>query len=134
VQIEPYLFFEGCCEEAIKFYCGVLGAEVTTLMRYGESPEPGACPPGAENKIRHANLRMGDARVSVSDGLNGGRPYFQGFSLILSLSSEAEAQRMFQALAEGGQIHMPLAKTFYSPLFGMVADRFGVSWMIMVTA
>ncbi len=134
MRIEPYLFFEGCCEEALNFYREALGAEVTMMMRYKENPQKGRIPPGAEDKVMHANLRIGEATIMASDGLNGGKPNFEGFSLVLSPAGEAEAKGIFEALAEGGEVQMPLAKTFYSPLFGMVTDRFGMHWMIMVPA
>jgi PhnB protein len=136
MQVEPYLFFDGRCDEAIEFYRRALGAEVVALMRYRESPEPpppGMIPPGSENKIMHANLRIGDTNVMASDGHCQGQPSFQGFSLSLSVANDAEAERLFAALAEGGQVQMPLDKTFFSSRFGMVADRFGVPWMIVVT-
>ena len=136
MRVEPYLFFDGRCEEAIEFYRKALGAEVTMLMRYKESPEPpppGMVPPGSENKVMHSNLRIGETMVMASDGNCQGKPSFQGFSLSVTAPNEAEAERMFAALADGGQVQMPLAKTFFSPRFGMVADRFGVSWMIIVT-
>jgi len=132
MQVEPYLFFEGRCEEALAFYRKALGAEVTALFRFKESPEPGMCPSGAEEKVMHANVRIGDTTFMASDGGCQGPPAFRGFSLSLSLTDPAQAERLFAALAEGGRIQMPLAKTFWSPLFGMVADRFGVSWMIIV--
>jgi len=135
MQVQPYLFFDGRCEEAVKFYRSALGAEVVMLMRFKDSPEsppPGMVPPGGENKIMHAALRVGDAMVLASDGRCSGQPSFQGFALSLTASDEAEANRLFASLAEGGQVQMPLAKTFFSPRFGMIADRFGVSWMVYV--
>jgi PhnB protein len=132
MQVEPYLFFEGRCEEALEFYRKALGAEVTMLLRFKESPDPGMCPPGAEDQVMHANLRIGDNTMMASDGRCGGHPSFQGFSLSLYLTDEAEAERLFAALSEGGQVQMPLDKTFWAKRFGMVADRFGVSWMINV--
>jgi len=135
--VEPYLFFEGRCEEAIEFYRRALGAEVGMLMRFKDSPEPpqpGSCPPGSENKVMHASFRIGQTTVNASDGRCAGNPSFQGFSLALRVPAEAEAERLFAALAEGGQVRMPLAKTFFSPRFGMVADRFGVLWMVLVAA
>jgi PhnB protein len=135
MPIEPYLFFEGRCEEAVEFYKKALKAEVTMLMRYKESPEPpppGMLPPGSENKIMHASLRIGEATVMASDGNCSGRPSFHGVSLSLSVKSEQDADPIFNALAEGGQVQMPLGKTFWSPRFGMVTDRFGVAWMIGV--
>ncbi|OGB00392.1 MAG: hypothetical protein A3E79_15815 [Burkholderiales bacterium RIFCSPHIGHO2_12_FULL_61_11] len=135
MQVQPYLFFEGRCEEALNFYRSALGAEVTAMMRFKESPEPmpaGMCPPGSDEKIMHANFRIGETTLMASDGRATGRAEFKGFSLSLSAPNDAEAQRLFTALGEGGQVQMPLAKTFYASSFGMVADRFGVSWMIIV--
>lgn len=134
--IEPYLFFNGRCEEAIEFYREALGAKVETMMRYKESPEPpppGLVPPGFENKIMHSSFRIGRTTVMASDGSSGKEAGFEGFSLGLHVSSEAEADRAFNALAEGGKIKMPLTKTFWSPRFGMLEDRFGIGWMINVT-
>ena len=133
MSIEPYLFFEGRCEEAVEFYRKALGAQVVMLMRYKESPEPpppGKLPPGSENKVMHVSLRIGDATVMASDGYAQGQPRFQGFALSLAVPDEARANQFFAALAEGGQVQMPLTRTFWSPLFGMVTDRFGVGWMI----
>jgi PhnB protein len=135
MQVQPYLFFDGRCEEAIEFYRSKLGAEVTRLARFKDAPEPhrpGMIPPGGENKVMHANLRIGDTTVLASDGRCQGKPSFQGFALSLIASSDAEAERMFAALADGGQVQMPLTKAFFSSRFGMVADRFGVSWMVTV--
>ena len=135
MQAQPYLIFDGRCEEAIEFYKSALGAEVTMLMRFKDSPEPhppGMLPPGTESKVMHASLRIGDSTVMASDGQCLGQANFQGFSLALSVSNDAEAERLFAALADGGKACMPLAKTFFSSRFGMVADRFGVSWMIIV--
>ena len=134
MQIQPYLFYDGRCEEAIEFYRRTLGAEETMLKRFKESPEPAMNPPDAGDKVMHASLRIGDSTVMASDGRCQGQPGFQGFSLSLTVPDEAEADRMFAGLAEGGQVQMPLAKTFFSPRFGMVADRFGVPWMIIVAA
>ena len=136
MTIQPYLFFDGKCEQAIDFYKQALGAEVTMLMRWKDHPEPtqGMTPPGAENKVMHAQVRIGDTEVMASDGQCQGKPSFQGFALVLNAKNEAEANRLFGALANGGQVQMPLAKTFFSPSFGMVADRFGVAWMVIVPA
>jgi PhnB protein len=131
--LQPYLFFDGRCEEAIEFYKKALGAEVETLMRFKESPDkppPGTVPPGSEDKVMHASLSVGDAVLMMSDGNCGGDTKFNGFSLSLTVADEATARRMFDALAEGGRVEMPLGKTFWSPCFGMVADRFGVGWMV----
>ena len=135
MQVESYLFFDGRCDEALEFYRKHLGADVTMLMRFKDSPEPhqpGMIPPGAENKVMHASFRVGDTTVMASDGRCTGQPNFQGFALSITAPSEAEVDRLFDALADGGQVQMPLAKTFFSPRFGMVADRFGVSWMVLV--
>jgi PhnB protein len=135
--VQPYLFFGGRCEEAIELYRAALGAEVTMLMRFKDSPEPpppGVVPPGSENKVMHASLRIGDTIVMASDGRCEGSPRFEGFSLSVTVPNVAEADRVFAALADGGPVRMPLARTFWSPRFGMVADRFGVSWMVLVAA
>jgi PhnB protein len=132
MQVQPYLFFDGRTEEAIEFYRKTLGAEVQMLMRFKDAPEPGHTPPGAENKVMHSSLRIGDTTVMASDGHCQGKPSFQGFSLSLSVPDVAEAERVFNALAEGGQVTQPLIETFFSPRFGMVADRFGVPWMVVV--
>ena len=135
MQIQPYLFFDGRCEEAIDFYSRTLGAKVEMLMRYKDSPEKppeGMVPPGSENKVMHSSFRIGDTTVMASDGNCAGKPSFQGFSLSLTVPNEAEANRVFAALGDGGRVQMPLTKTFFSPRFGMVADRFGVSWVVIV--
>lgn len=135
--LQPYLMFDGRCEEAYEFYRDALGAEATMMLRYKDSPEPmpaGMVPPGLENKIMHMQFRIGDEIVLASDGRCQGQPSFQGFSLTLIVASEAEADKIFAALSEGGKAQMPLTKTFFSPRFGMVADRFGLSWMILVRA
>jgi PhnB protein len=135
MQVQPYLFFDGRCEEAVEFYRRVLGAEVTMLMRFKDSPEPhepGQVPPGAGDKVMHMSFRIGETTVLASDGRCEGRPNFQGFSLSLTVPHDPEAERLFAALADGGQVQMPLNKTFFASRFGMVADRFGMSWMIYV--
>ncbi len=135
MQVQPYLFFDGRCEEAIACYRRTLGAEVTMLMRFKDGPpQPeGQCmvPPGSENKVMHASLRIGDTTVLASDGRCLGKPSFQGFSLSLDVTTDAEAERLFAALGDGGQVQMPLGKTFFANSFGMVTDRFGVCWMII---
>jgi PhnB protein len=135
MPVEPYLFFNGRCEEAIQFYKKALGAEVLMQMRFSESPEPPSedcLPPGSENKVMHACLRIGDTNVMASDGMAKGEPNFDGFSLSLTARDGAEAERLFAALGDGGEIQQPLTKTFFAPHFGMVTDRFGVSWMVIV--
>jgi PhnB protein len=136
MQIQTYLFFEGRCEEALDFYKAKLDAEIEMIMRFRENPddpERTMFPPGAEDKIMHASLRIGETTVLASDGRCTGSPNFGGMSLTLMVPSEAEAARVFKALSEGGQIRMPLRKTFFSPAFGILADPFGVGWMIYVT-
>jgi PhnB protein len=132
MQVQPYLFFDGRCEEAMEFYKSKLGAEVTALMRWKECPDPGMCAAGSEEKVMHAAFRVGDTTVLASDGRSEGKLKFEGFSLTISAANESEAETLFGALADGGQVRMPLAKTFFSPKFGMVADRFGVGWMVIV--
>ena len=135
MQVQPYLFFDGRCEEAIDFYRSALGAEVQMLMRFKDAPEScpeGAISPGSENKVMHACLQIAGATVFASDGRCTGNPTFQGFSLSLTADSEAEAERLFAALGNGGHVQLPMAKTFFASRFGMVADRFGVSWMVIV--
>jgi PhnB protein len=131
MYIEPYLYFEGRCEEAINFYREALGAEVQALMRFKESPDPQMCPPGGDEKVMHALLRIGESNVMVSDGMCSGQSSFQGISLSLMANDVAEADRLFAALGEGGQVQMPMGETFFAKRFGMVADRFGVSWMVL---
>jgi len=130
--VQPYLFFDGRCQEAVEFYQAALGAKVEMLMRNKESPDPEMCMPGAEEQILHCNLRIGETTVFLSDGRCPDQQGFQGFSLSVTVDSEEEARQIFGALAEGGQVQMDLTKTFFSPLFGMAADRFGVLWMVMV--
>jgi len=136
-NIEPYLFFEGRCEEAIDFYKRTLGAQVDMLMRFKESPEPpppGCVPAGSENKVMHASLNIGGKSVMMADGRCSGKPNFDGFALSLSVPSETEAEKKFTALTDGGQVMMPLTKTFFAKSFGMVNDRFGVHWMVIAHA
>jgi PhnB protein len=132
MQAQPYLFFEGRCQEALEFYRKALGAEVTALMRYKDSPDPTMVQPGSEDKVMHASFRIGETTVMASDGRCGGHPSFQGFALSLTVANEAEAERLFAAIVDGGQVIMPLTTTFFSPRFGMTTDRFGVSWMVYV--
>jgi len=132
--VQPYLFFAGRAEEAIEFYRNAVGATVEMLMRNKESPEPpppGMLPPGSENKVMHAAMRIGDSMVMISDGMCDGKEAFKGFSLSLTVADDAEAERRFKALAEGGSVTMPLGKTFFASRFGMCTDRFGVGWMVL---
>ena len=133
MTLQPYLFFDGRCDEAIDFYKRAVGAEVVMLMRFKDTPAsaPQMHPPGMAERVMHARLRIGDATVFVSDGRCGGKPKFDGFSLSITAPTTAEAERLFAALGEGGQVIMPMGQTFFSPRFGMVADRFGVPWQVI---
>jgi PhnB protein len=135
MQLRPNLNFDGRCEEAVGFYRAVLGAEVTFLLRFKDCPDAdsrGLIPPEADNKIMHASLLIGDITVQASDGQCRGRPDFKGFSLSLTVPDHADAERLFESLADGGRVDMPFSKTFFSSGFGMVTDRFGVSWKVHV--
>ena len=131
MPVTPYLMFDGRGEEAIEFYKKAIGAEVDMLMRFKDAPEQAMCAPGADNKVMHACLRVGGTAIMLSDGRNTGHPEFKGISLSLNAKDEGDADRLFNALQEGGQVQMPLDKTFFAKRFGMVADKFGVSWMII---
>ncbi len=135
MQIQPYLFFNGRAEKAIAFYRQAIGAEVAMLMRNRDSPEPpppGMLPAGSEDKVMHATLTIGQTTVMLSDGHCSGATDFKGFSLSIAADDEASAKKLFDTLADGGQVQMPLGKTFWSPCFGMLTDRFGVGWMVGV--
>ena len=134
MKIEPYLFFNGCCEEALAFYEKVFDAQRTFLMRYRESPEAPTVPlpPGWADKVMHANITIGETQLMASDGLGPELPRFEGFSLSVSMPDAVTAGRVFSALEDGGQVQMPIGETFFAPCFGMVTDRFGISWMIIV--
>ena len=134
--VQPYLFFGGRCDEALEFYQETVGAKVEMLMRFRESPQPvppGSIPAGFENKVMHSTFHIGASTLMASDG-NGADQHFSGFSLSLVLPNEAEAQRVFGALSDGGKVIMPISKTFWSPCFGMLEDRFGLGWMVSVGA
>jgi PhnB protein len=133
MQIQPYLSFEGRADEAIEFYKKAIGAKVDMLMRFKEAPDQSMVTPENKDKVMHAALRAGDTQLLMSDGRCTGGANFHGIALALSAATEADADRIFNALADGGKVNMPLAKTFFSPKFGMVADKFGVGWMVMVS-
>lgn len=132
MTVQPYLFFNGKCEEALAFYKEAIGAQVEMMMRYGESPEKdsGRLPPNSENKIMHASFKVGDTLIMASDGHCSGATAFQGFGLALGAANDSEAEKMFAAIGKGGQVQQPLVKTFFASTFGMVTDRFGVLWMV----
>jgi PhnB protein len=134
MDLQPYLFFEGRTEEAIELYKRALGAKVEMMMRFKESPDKEMCPvsPAMEDKVMHATLRIGNTMVFASDGQGQGTPSFKGFALSINVASQSEAERVFSALSDGGQVQLPLTKTFFSPCFGMLSDRFGVSWMVII--
>jgi PhnB protein len=134
MQVQPYIFFDGRCEEALAFYRNALNAEIVMMMRFKENPEPQPSSCTSENgeKILHAAFKIGQTDLMASDGYAKGKPEFKGITLSLSPASEAEARKLFGSLSEGGEVQMPLGKTFYSPCFGMLTDRFGVSWMVVV--
>lgn len=137
MKVAAYLNFDGRCEEAIEFYRRTLGAEVEMLMRFKDSPEPcapGMLPPGSDNKVMHASFRIGETTLMASDCHSAGKPSFQGISLAINPADEAKAKVIFDALADGGKVQAPLSKTFFSAAFGVVSDRFGVTWMINVMA
>jgi PhnB protein len=133
--VQSHLFFDGKCEEAIEFYKKALGADVKMLMRFKDSPEPPppGCGPTDANKVMHAQFQIGETVIMASDGRATGNPKFEGFAQALTVPTEAEADKAFNALAKGGKVEQPLAKTFFSAKFGMVVDKFGVFWMVMVT-
>jgi PhnB protein len=134
MKVQPYMNFDGRCDEALDFYRTALGAEVTRLARFKESPDPGMVSPGSAEKVMHASFQVGETTVMASDGRCLGKGGFQGISLTLTVADDTEAERRFAALSEGGQVQMPLTRTFFSSRFGMVADRFGVTWMVIVAA
>jgi PhnB protein len=134
-MVQPYLFFDGRCDEALEFYRKAAGAQVVMLMRFKESPDPTMSGPTISgDKVMHAAFNIGETTILASDGRCEGRANFQGFALSITVSTEAEADRLFSALSNGGQVQMPLTKTFFSPRFGMLNDRFGVCWMIIVSS
>ena len=135
--VQPYLMFNGRCEEAIEFYKKAIGAEVQMLMRFKEAPDPipaGMAPPNWDNKVMHACMQIGDSQVMASDGCLANGPNFNGITLTLTVDNEADAARKFGALSDKGQVTMPLGKTFFAKSFGTATDRFGVSWMVIVPA
>ena len=134
MNVQPYLFFDGKCEEALEFYESAIGAKVDMMMRFSEAPEKppeGTMPAGSEKKIMHASFKVGDTQIMASDGHCAGKPSFQGFGLTLNVANDAEADRLFNAVGKGGQVQQPLTKTFFASRFGMVTDRFGVMWMVI---
>ena len=134
MQVQPYLFFNGRADEALEFYKKAIGAEVQMLMRWKDSPDKSMCTAENADQIMHAQFQIGETTIMTSDGRGGGKPSFEGFALTIAAKDEAEADKMFAALSAGGQVTMPMGKTFFSPRFGMLADKFGVQWMINISA
>jgi PhnB protein len=130
--VQPYLTFEGRCDEALEFYKKAIGAKVEMLMRFKDAPDQSMVSPGSENKVMHTSFQVGETTIMASDGRCTGNTNFHGIALSITANSEAEADKLFSGLAEGGQVTMPLSKTFFSPKFGMLSDKFGVGWMILV--
>ena len=130
--MQPYVFFDGRCEEAIDFYKKAIGASTEMVMKWKDCPDKSAVTPKNENKVMHACIQVGDMKLLASDGSCEGKPEFKGFALTLSAKTDAEADKLFNALSQGGQVQMPMTKTFFSPKFGMCADKFGVGWMVLV--
>lgn len=131
---KPYLYLSGQCDEALAFYQQHLGATISMLIRFNESPKPlpTDLPDGYEDKVMHCEFSVGDMSIMASDGCKESTGEFRGFSLTLTIADEAYARQAFQALSEGGEVNMPLSETFWSPLYGQVTDKFGISWMIML--
>jgi PhnB protein len=131
MQVNPYLFFDGKCEEALEFYKAKIGAKVGALMRFGEAPDQSQMNPESKNKVMHSEFQVGETKILASDGYCKGAPRFEGFSLTIQCANDAEAAKLYNALGEGGQVTMPLGKTFFATSFGMVTDKFGVGWMVI---
>lgn len=130
MQVQPYLFFNGRCEAALNFYRQALGAEIVSMMRFSDAPDPQMAPPNQADKVMHASLRIGESTLFASDGRGEGETKFNGFSVSIAVDTPEEGQRLFNALAAGGKVDMPYAPTFWTTGFGMLTDRFGVSWMV----
>lgn len=131
MSVQPYLMFDGVCEQALDFYTKAIGAKVGMKMLFKDSPDKNMCSPANENKVMHSAFSIGDSTIMASDGRATGKPVFEGFALSINAKDSAEAEKMFSALGAGGAVLMPLAKTFFAKSFGMVKDKFGVQWMIM---
>ncbi|WP_250124683.1 VOC family protein [Chroococcidiopsis sp. CCMEE 29] len=133
MKLNPYLMFNGQCEAAFKFYEQCLGGKITTMMPYGESPEPlmtDQLTPEWRNKIMHVSLTIGDQELMGSDSPPEYDEEAKGFSVSISLNDPIEGERIFNTLAENGTVRMPFQQTFWAYRFGMLVDRFGIPWMI----
>lgn len=131
MKVQSYLVFDGKCDEALEFYKRALGAKVNALMRFSEAPDQSQIKPESKNKVMHSEIQVGETVIMASDGYCTGKPGFQGFSLTISVPTDAEAKRVFEAISEGGQVSMPLGKTFFASSFGVASDKFGVGWMVI---
>ncbi len=131
MQVNPYLFFDGKCEEALEFYKSTAGAKVTALMRFKEAPDQTNMNPESKDKVMHAEFTVGETKILASDGYCHGAPKFEGFSLTIQCANDAEAAKLYGALGDGGKVVMPLGKTFFASSFGMITDKFGVGWMVI---
>ncbi|NJO32986.1 MAG: VOC family protein [Rhodospirillales bacterium] len=131
MKVQPYVFFDGKCEEALEFYKRAIGAKVNALMRFGEAPDQSQIKPESKNKVMHSAFQVGETEILASDGYCLGAPAFQGFALTINAADNAEALRLFTGIAEGGKIQMPLEKTFFAASFGIAVDKFGVNWMVI---
>ncbi len=131
MEVNAYLTFDGKCVEALEFYKSKLGAKVTAIMRFKEAPDQSQIKPESKDKVMHSEFQLGETKVMASDGYCTGKPSFSGFSLVIQCKDDAEAAKHFKALSDGGQVTMPLDKTFFASSFGIVSDKFGVSWMLI---
>jgi len=133
MNVQPYVFFDGKCEEALEFYKSAVGAKVDMVMRFKEAPPEmqAQMSPGSKDKVMHAAFKIGDTQILASDGQCNGKPNFQGFSLTINAASDAEADKLFAALGKGGTVTAPMSETFFASRFGMLADKFGVNWMVL---
>jgi PhnB protein len=131
MQIDPYLNFNGNCEEAFHFYEKALGGKIEMLLKYNQAPAGGGpTPPGFENKVMHVRLSVGQQIIMASDAPPGHFSPMQGFNVSLMFDDKAQAERVFNALADKGKVMMPFAQTFWAEGFGMLTDRFGTPWMV----
>jgi len=131
MNVQPYLYFDGVCEDALNFYAKAVGAKTQMMMRFKDSPDKSMSAPGSENKVMHACFKVGDTEIFGSDGMNKGKPNFDGFALSINAKDAAEAEKLFNALLPGGEATMPLTETFFANKFGMLKDKFGVHWMVI---
>jgi PhnB protein len=132
MQVQPYVHFNGRCEEALNFYREVLGGEIVSMMKFSDAPQKEMIPPGGENQVMHASMRVGDTELFASDGITDPAHKMSGFSLSIAVASPEEGQRVFKAMAQGGEVTMPFEPTFWTSGFGMLVDKFGVAWMVNV--